>query len=129
LYTSTLLVFQHSEVIEALTNQDMPNICTRRRVRHREMNFMIEDSKLWHVQMKATDRVTKVECAPTTERARLAAETHEGNRHFGWDHTSLKLHEKWFWPRMDRDSKMAVTECSCCKNFSPKYINSLLQPI
>src|SRR6266481_4822814 len=30
---------------------------------------------------------------------------------------------------MDRDSKTAVIECPRCRNFCPKYINSLLQPI
>ena len=118
-----------NEVVEVLTNQDMPDIRTRRRARHRATNFMIEGDRLWQVQMKATDRVAKVECAPRTERARLAAEAHEENGHFGWDHMRLKLREKWFWPRMDRDSKTAVTECPHCRNFSPKYINLLLQPI
>ena len=55
--------------------------------------------------------------------------THEENGHFGWDHTRLKLQDKWFWPGMDRDSKTAITECSRCRNFGPRHINSLLWPI
>jgi len=75
-----------NEVVEALTIQDMPDIRTRHRVRHRATKFMIKGDRLWWVWMKATDRVVKVECAPRTERARLAAEAHEENRHFRWDH-------------------------------------------
>ena len=59
---------------------------------------------------KATDRATRVECVPKTKRVELAAKTHEENGHFGWDHTRLKLWDKWFWPGMDRDSKAAITE-------------------
>ena len=53
---------------------------------------------------------------------------HKQNGHFGWDHTWLKLHDRWFWPGMDRDSKEAVMGCPRCKNFGPQYINSLLRP-
>ena len=118
-----------SEVVESLTNQDMPNICTRRQARHWAMNFTINDGKLWYTRTKATDRATRVECVPKTKRVELAAKTHEENGHFGWDHTRLKLRDKWFWQGMDRDSKMAITECSCCRNFGPRHINSLLRQI
>ena len=90
---------------------------------------MIQDGKLWCIRTKAKDHVAKVECVPRAEGFRLAAKTHEQNGHFRWDHTRLKLHDKWFWPGMDRDSKAAVAECSRCKNFGPQYINSLLRPI
>ena len=30
---------------------------------------------------------------------------------------------------MDRDNKTAITECSRCRNFGPRHINSLLWPI
>src|SRR6266481_1518051 len=107
----------------------MPNIRTRHRAQHRAMNFIIDEGKLWRIRTKAKERVAKVKCVPRKEGAKLAAKTHVDNGHFGWDHTRLKLHDKWFWPGMDRDSKEAIAECPQCKNFGPWFINSLLQPI
>jgi transposase InsO family protein len=118
-----------SEVIDALTNTYHDDIQTRRRARHRALNFMIEGGILWRIKTKAKDRTAKVQCIPKAEGYRLARETHETNGHFGWDHTRLKLHDKWFWPGMDRDTREAITGCSRCKNFGPKVTNALLQPI
>ena len=70
-----------------------------------------------------------MECIPKTKRVELAVKTHEENGHFRWDHTRLKLRDKWFWPGMDRNSKAAITECSHCRKFGPRHINSLLQLI
>ena len=114
------------EVVEALTNGDMLDIRAQRRARHRALNFTIEDGKLWRIQTKAKDRVTRVECISWTEGFKRATEVHKQNGNFGWDHTRLRLNDKWFWPGMDRDSKNAVTECSRCKNFGLQLINSLL---
>src|SRR6266481_1777346 len=36
-----------SEVVEALTDSELGDICSRRRARHRALNFAIEDGKLW----------------------------------------------------------------------------------
>ncbi len=118
-----------SEVVEALTGGDMQDIWTCHQARHHALNFSIQDGQLWHIWMKAKDRVAWVECIPQTEGVRLVSKVHEQNGHFGWDHTWLKLHDKWFWLGMDRDSKEAVTACPRCKNFGPQFINSLLRPI
>src|SRR6266481_3897926 len=118
-----------TEVVEALTNGNMPDIRTRHRARHCALNFAIQDGKLWRMRTKAKDRVAKVECVPRTKGFRLAMRVHEQNGHFGWDHTRLKLHDRWFWAGMDRDSKEAITKCSRCKNFGLQFINSLLRPI
>ncbi len=118
-----------SDVVNALTNRDMPDIQTRCRARHRALNFAIENGKLWHIWTKAKDRVACVECVSWTKGFNLAMKTHEENGHFGWDHMRLKLHNKWFWPGMDWDSKEAITECTQCKKFGLQFINSLLQLI
>ena len=47
-----------SKVVELLTNQDMPDLCTRRRARHWEMNFTIDNGKLWYTCTMVTDRAT-----------------------------------------------------------------------
>src|SRR6266481_7167733 len=118
-----------SEVVNALTNQDMPDIWTRRRARHHALNFTIDGGKLWRIRTKAKDWVARVECVPAVKGFELAMRTHADNGHFGWDHTWLKLHDQWFWPGMDQDSKEAVAECSRCKIFGPQLINLLLRPI
>ena len=51
------------------------------------------------------------------------------NGHFRWDQTKLRLHDKWFWPGMDRDTRQTITECPQCRSFGPRHINTLLQPI
>src|SRR6266481_5883135 len=118
-----------SDVVNALTNRDMPDIRTCHRARHRALNFAIENGKLWCIRMKAKDWVASVECVSQMKGFNLAMKMHEENGHFGWDHMQLKLHNKWFWPGMDRDSKEAIAECTRCKNFGPQFINSLLQLI
>ncbi|KIJ22813.1 hypothetical protein M422DRAFT_78959, partial [Sphaerobolus stellatus SS14] len=87
------------EVIEHLAGSDKdkdPRI--RRRAKHRAANFMIDEGKLWLIKLKGTDRVTRVECIPTREGFQTALKTHEDNGHFGWEHTKLKLNERFFWP-------------------------------
>src|SRR6266481_4704688 len=78
-----------TEVVEALTNADMPDIRTRCRARHCALNFAIQDGKLWHIRTKAKDRVAKVECVSKEKGLKHAMEVHERNGHFGWDHTQL----------------------------------------
>src|SRR6266481_4820947 len=82
------------EVVEALTNADMPDIRAHQRARHRALNFTIQDGKLWRIRTKAKDRVARVECVPRAKGFKLVMQTHEQNGHFGWDHTRLKLHDK-----------------------------------
>src|SRR6266481_6406599 len=93
-----------SEVVEALTDSNLGDICTRRRAKHRALNFMIEDGKLWRVRTKGKDWTAWVECVPRAEGCQLASQTHAENGHFSWDQTKLRLHDNWFWPGMDRDT-------------------------
>src|SRR6266481_1589400 len=118
-----------SEVVEALTDGNLGDIRTRRRAKHCTLNFMIEDSKLWCVRTKGKDRTARVECIPRAEGRQLASQTHAENGHFGWDQTKLRLHNNWFWPGMDRDTREAITGCAQCKNFGLRHTNALLQPI
>src|SRR6266481_3131314 len=53
-----------SEVVEALTDGNLGDIHTRCRAKHHALNFMIEDSKLWHVWTKGKDWMAWVECVP-----------------------------------------------------------------
>ena len=43
------------EVVEALTDGELGDICSRCRARHHALNFTIEDGKLWCIQTKAKD--------------------------------------------------------------------------
>ena len=43
------------EVVEALTDGKLGNICSRCRARHCALNFTIEDGKLWQIWTKAKD--------------------------------------------------------------------------
>jgi hypothetical protein len=100
-----------------------------KRARHRAEGFMIEDGKLWRVSAKADDRAPRTECIPSTEGFQQALQCHRDHGHFGVDLVKLQLHDHFFWPGMDRDSRQAILECPRCKNFGLAHINALLQPI
>jgi hypothetical protein len=101
----------------------------RKRAKHRAEGFMIEHGKLWRVSTKADDRAPRTECIPCTEGFQRALKCHSDHGHFGVDLVKLQLHDHFFWPGMDRDSRQAILECPRCKNFGPAHINALLQPI
>ena len=117
------------EVVEALTDGKLGDLRSRRRARHHALNFTIEDDKLWQIWTKTKDQTAQVECIPRAEGRQLAAQTHVENGHFRWDQTKLRLHDKWFWPGMDRDTWQTITECPQCRSFWLRHINALLQPI
>jgi transposase InsO family protein len=105
------------------------SISERRRAMHRAEGFIIEDNKLWRVSTKASDRVARTECQPTTAGFQLALDTHERNGHFSADLTKLNLRDRYFWPGLDTDCRQACLECSHCKNFGSTVMNALLQPV
>jgi hypothetical protein len=100
-----------------------------KRARHRAEGFMIEDGKLWKVSVKADDRAPRTECIPSTEGFQQALRCHSDHGHFSVDLVKLQLHDHFFWPGMDCDSRQAILECPRCKNFGPAHIKALLQPI
>lgn len=100
----------------------------RKKAEHRAEGFMIEDERLWRIAGKGSKHGRKVECIPVKEGIDKAREAHmEG--HFGRDHTKLRLQRAYFWPKMDADVRDAITTCATCKNFGPRHVNALLQPI
>ena len=117
------------EVVDALTDGELGDIRSQCRARHGTLNFTIKDGKLWRTWTNAKDWTARAECMTRAEGCQLAARTHAENGHFGWDQTKLKLHDKWFWPGMDRDTRQTITECPQCKSFRPRHLNMLLQPI
>jgi transposase InsO family protein len=101
----------------------------RRKASHRAAGFTIIDDKLWKISSKASDRVAKTECIPTTQGFNRALETHMANGCFGPEHVQLHLRDRYFWPGMLTDCKQAQLECPKCKSFGAATRNSALQPI
>lgn len=101
----------------------------RKQAIRRAEGFMIEDNKLWRVSSKSNEHVARTECQPAKLGFQLALDMHRANGHFSADLVKLHLRDRYFWPGMDTDCKMACLECPQCKNFGPANMTSLLQPI
>ncbi|CUA74373.1 Retrovirus-related Pol polyprotein from transposon 17,6 [Rhizoctonia solani] len=96
---------------------------------HRAEGYMVQDDKLWLVGGKHSRGGTPVECIPSHEGLELAHAVHSAGGHFGRDMTVLALQQEYHWPRMRRDATEAVTSCAKCRNFGPRLLTALLQPI
>ncbi|QRV96465.1 Retrovirus-related Pol polyprotein from transposon [Ceratobasidium sp. AG-Ba] len=101
----------------------------KRRRAHRAEGYMVEDGKLWLVGGKPTKLGTRVECIPSNEAKSLALAVHSAGGHFGRDMTILALQQRYFWPELRRDVIEAVSSCPRCKNFGPRLLSALMQPI
>jgi len=101
----------------------------RRKATHQATGFTIIDDTLWKVSSKASDRVAKTRCIPTTQGFAKALETHISNGCFGPEHIQLHLRDRYFWPGMLTDCRQAQLECPKCKSFGAATRNSALQPI
>ncbi|CUA71180.1 Retrovirus-related Pol polyprotein from transposon 412 [Rhizoctonia solani] len=96
---------------------------------HRAEGYTTRDGKLWLVGGKHSRGGTPVECIPSHEGLELAHAVHSAGGHFGRDMTVLALQQEYHWPRMRRDATEAVTSCAKCRNFGPRLLTALLQPI
>ncbi|KAF8749003.1 hypothetical protein RHS01_10377 [Rhizoctonia solani] len=96
---------------------------------HKAEGYMIDDGKLMLVGGKHSRGNKPVECIPDTEGLELAHAVHSAGGHFGRDLTILALQQEYHWPRMRRDATEAVTSCPKCRNFGPRLLSALLQPI
>ncbi|KAF8670094.1 hypothetical protein RHS04_08673 [Rhizoctonia solani] len=96
---------------------------------HKAEGYMIEGGKLMLVGGKHSRGNNPVECIPESEGLELAHATHSAGGHFGQDLTILALQQEYHWPRMRRDATEAVTSCPKCRNFGPRLLSALLQPI
>ncbi|KAF8751485.1 retrotransposable element tf2 155 kda protein type 1-like, partial [Rhizoctonia solani] len=96
---------------------------------HKAEGYMIEGGKLMLVGGKHSRGNNPVECIPESEGLELAHATHSAGGHFGRDLKILALQQEYHWPRMRRDATEAVTSCPKCRNFGPRLLSALLQPI
>ncbi|KAF8755144.1 hypothetical protein RHS01_05401 [Rhizoctonia solani] len=80
---------------------------------HKAEGYMIDNGKLMLIR----------------EGLELAHAVHSAGGHFGRDLTILAPQQEYHWPRMRRDATEAVTSCPKCRNFGPRLLSALLQPI
>ncbi|KAF8461479.1 hypothetical protein JB92DRAFT_2611288, partial [Gautieria morchelliformis] len=95
-----------STIIESLMTQQRTR--DDRKKAHQTEEFIIKEGKLWRINLKPRDRSAKVECIPRAEGPQLAICTHVENGHFARKLMKLKLRDKYFWPKMDEDTRRAV---------------------
>jgi hypothetical protein len=90
---------------------------------------MIDKGRLWKVEDKYSTRTSRAECLPAREWFNTALKIHQDNGHWDADHVKLHVRDKYFWPHIDSDARLAVLMCGHRKNFGPVKRNALLQPI
>ncbi|KAG2059286.1 hypothetical protein BDR06DRAFT_979904 [Suillus hirtellus] len=81
------------EVINAIHNLDQDkNIQEKKRARHRALQYIIEDEKLWRLKGGTETRArAKVECISKEEVKILAEKVHTGGGHWGRDAVKMTL--------------------------------------
>ncbi|KAJ7135069.1 hypothetical protein C8R43DRAFT_894472 [Mycena crocata] len=101
---------------------------TRHTVR-RAKDYMVNDGCLWKVADKYSTRTSRVECIPSREGFNTALKIHQDAGCWDVDHVKLHVRDRYFWPHIDSDARLAILMCGVCKNFGPLRRNTLLQPI
>jgi hypothetical protein len=98
------------EVIDAIYNLDQNrDIQEKRQARHRALQYIIEDEKLWRLKGGMETRArAKVECISKEEAKILAEKAHMEGGHWG---------------------REAIRNCAKCKSFGSTHLHSLLELI
>ncbi|VDC04527.1 unnamed protein product, partial [Peniophora sp. CBMAI 1063] len=119
------------EVVDALLELDAgEDVHKRRRARHRAVDYMIEDGRLYKMMPKPGSRARyRLECISRQEARAKAAEIHAEGGHFGRERVRLALADAYTSPRMEQSIVTAIAECAKCKNFGSTHLHSLLQPV
>ncbi|KIJ10053.1 hypothetical protein PAXINDRAFT_86602, partial [Paxillus involutus ATCC 200175] len=92
------------EIVEALHNldNDKPD-WIRRRTRHRALNYLVEDGRLFRIMDGRSVRArARVECVSQKEAIELAKDEHSNNGHWGRDLVKIKLMDRIWSPKLDQ---------------------------
>lgn len=90
------------------------------------LHHVVEDGKLWRID-KGKGR--RLECIPRERGKGLLTEIHSRGGHWGRDIILGEARKKYEWSGMWKDASEVVAECLRCRQFGPRLINFLLQPI
>lgn len=102
----------------------------KQRARHRAVNYMVDDGKLWFVGGGTAVRaVARRECVTKKEAGKMAQEEHERGGHWHRDGIKIALADRIHRPGLDEIIRASISECAKCKNFGATHIHALLQPI
>ena len=117
-------------IVEALLGKPRGNLIKEtRHAMRRAWEFMIEGRRLWKVGDKMSMRTSRVECIPSRKGFDTTLKVHMDIGHWSVDHVKLHVRDKFFWPHIDTDARLACLVCGQCKSFGVRRQNALLQPI
>ncbi|KAJ6485492.1 hypothetical protein DFH09DRAFT_948996, partial [Mycena vulgaris] len=80
---------------------------TRHAIR-RAKDYMIDEGRLWKVGDRYSTRTARVECIPSREGFNTALKIHQDNGHWDADHVKLHVRDRYFWPHIDSDARLAI---------------------
>ncbi|KAJ7451526.1 hypothetical protein B0H11DRAFT_1742790, partial [Mycena galericulata] len=83
-------------------------ISETRHALRRAKDYMIEDGRLWKVADEYSTRTSRVECIPGREGFNTALKIHQDNGHWDADHVKLHVRDRYFWPHIDSDARLAI---------------------
>ena len=83
----------------------------------RAKEYMIKGGRLWKVGDKMLTRTLRVECIPSQEGFDTAMKVHMDIGHWSIDHVKLHIQDKFLWPHIDSDARLACLICGHCKGF------------
>ena len=83
----------------------------------RAKEYMIKGGWLWKVGDKMLTRTLRVECIPSQEGFDTAMKVHMDIGHWSIDHVKLHIQDKFLWPHIDSDARLACLICGHCKGF------------
>ena len=119
------------EVVDALLEIDQgKDIRLKRRARHRALNYLIEDGRLWRVAGGHQNRARpKVECITKDEATNMTEKHHSEKGHWGRDAIKKALMNHIWSSNFDSSILTGIARCSKCKNFGGTHLHALLDPI
>ena len=119
------------EVIESLLELDQGrSMRVRRRAKHRVLEYMIDEGKLWRVGHGRRVRArARVECITREEAVELARATHLKEGHWQRDAIKRALTDTVWSPGLDASIMQGIKDCGHCKNFGGTHLHALLDPI
>ncbi|KAJ7479603.1 hypothetical protein FB451DRAFT_1031668, partial [Mycena latifolia] len=96
-------------IVECLLGDSTGNtIAETRHTIRRSKDYMVDDDRLWKVADKYSTRTSRVECIPSREGFNTALKIHQDNGHWDVDHVKLHIRDRYFWPHIDSDARLAI---------------------
>ncbi|KAJ7797965.1 hypothetical protein B0H13DRAFT_1674223, partial [Mycena leptocephala] len=71
-------------------------------------DYMVDEGHLRKVADKYSTRTSRTECIPSQEGFNTALKVHQDNRHWDVDHVKLHIRDRYFWPHIDSDARLAI---------------------